>query len=109
MREVEVSLPKTDDSRQTGTNKENQPQTSKKNSSDPSTFDSENVLSTKEYLTEKELELVYGIKPGTARNWRYLGIGPAYVRLHRRILYPRKEVDRYFRARLVRTLDVSGK
>lgn len=43
-------------------------------------------------ITEEDLQLLYDATPGTVVAWRKRGLGPAYVRLGNRVLYPRKAV-----------------
>jgi excisionase family DNA binding protein len=42
-----------------------------------------------------------GVPEGTLRQWRYLGIGPPYVRLGRHIRYRRDDLDAYISAQRV--------
>lgn len=46
-------------------------------------------------LTEEDFTLLANATPGTVEAWRKRGTGPAYVRLGRRFLYPRKAVAKY--------------
>ncbi|HET8581735.1 MAG TPA: helix-turn-helix domain-containing protein [Jatrophihabitans sp.] len=53
------------------------------------------------YLTPDELAALLRRTPKTLRSWRYLGKGPAYVRIEGRALYPARAVDAYLAARRV--------
>lgn len=64
-------------------------------------------LNRKEYLTEKEVGVLFSVSTATLRAERSRGQGPGYVKDGRRILYPRKELDAYYSNRLVKTLDYS--
>ncbi|QHE85892.1 helix-turn-helix transcriptional regulator [Hydrogenophaga sp. BPS33] len=48
-----------------------------------------------DFLTEEDFTLLANATPGTVEAWRKRGTGPAYVRLGRRFLYPRKAVAKY--------------
>ena len=50
----------------------------------------------KEYLTEKEAALLFSLSAATLKTQRSRGGGPTYIRLGTRILYGRKELDRFF-------------
>jgi hypothetical protein len=55
-------------------------------------------------LTQEELADELGVAVNTIRNWRYQGRGPAFYRVHRRLVkYTRRAVDDYKRARTVQT------
>lgn len=43
-------------------------------------------------VTEDDLSLLAGAKLSTLEAWRKRGLGPAYVRMGNRVLYPRKAV-----------------
>ena len=53
-------------------------------------------------LTEGELQLLAGVQITTLEAWRKRGVGPQYVRLGTRYLYPREQV-RAFIAKRVHT------
>lgn len=38
---------------------------------------------TQDVLTTEQLAARWGLAPGTLENWRVLGIGPRFVRLHK--------------------------
>lgn len=43
-------------------------------------------------LTSKQLAERWGIREGTLRNWRYLGEGPAFMKVGRSIRYRMADV-----------------
>jgi len=48
------------------------------------------------YFSTREVASLLGYSPQTLRNWRYLGIGPRYVRLNRsRVVYEESELLRW--------------
>jgi hypothetical protein len=49
-------------------------------------------------ITEEDLILLTKTKPSTPENWRKRGIGPAYVLIGNRYLYPRAAVAAYVMA-----------
>lgn len=46
-------------------------------------------------LIEEDFQLLAKATPITVESWRKRGIGPAYIRLGNRYLYPRKAVAKY--------------
>ena len=48
-------------------------------------------------LTPEQAVDVFGgaVTVGTLRNWRFLGQGPKYLKIGRRVLYRRNDLDRY--------------
>lgn len=48
-----------------------------------------------EYLTTGEVAEHYRTAVETVRYWRYIGYGPQSVKIGRRVLYPRLEVERF--------------
>lgn len=56
-------------------------------------------------LSPKQVHAEYGIAPQTAANWRWKGIGPAFIKLTPgrggRVLYRRSEIERWLDARTV--------
>lgn len=46
-------------------------------------------------FTEEELILLADITPNTAQAWRKRGLGPGYILIGNRFLYPRKAVAKY--------------
>jgi len=58
-------------------------------------------LKRKIYLTEKEVSELYSITPDALRTMRCRNRGDlAYIRDGRRILYPQKELQKYFEAKI---------
>jgi excisionase family DNA binding protein len=47
----------------------------------------------RELLTPTELATESGIPPRTLSQWRYIGTGPAYLKLGRHVRYRREDVD----------------
>jgi len=60
-------------------------------------------LKRKEFLTEQEVGTLYSISPASIRSKRSRGLGPAYIKDGRRVLYPRHELVKYFEMRMVKT------
>lgn len=53
-------------------------------------------------LTEAEAaDYLHDIPPGTLRQWRHLGRGPAYVRLGRHVRYRPEDLDAFIQANRV--------
>lgn len=57
--------------------------------------------SPEDSLSPAEVAKQYGVTVGTLRNWRTQGIGPAYSKPSRRVVYKRRDVDAYEVARRV--------
>lgn len=53
---------------------------------------------TREVLDEKQAAEHVGQKPGTLRQWRTLGRGPAYHKKGRRIFYKKSDLDAWMAA-----------
>jgi hypothetical protein len=49
------------------------------------------------YLTTDEVAERYRTTPDTARFWRQTGKGPRWVKIGKRVLYPRDAVEEYDR------------
>lgn len=49
-------------------------------------------------LTTKEFAAIVRAPESTVRYWRMIGYGPSGMRVGRRVLYPRVEVERWLRA-----------
>ena len=62
-------------------------------------------LKHKEYLTETEVEKLFGLKKATLRKRRFNGEGPAYSKDGERVLYSRRKVEQYLEARRQKTHD----
>ena len=52
------------------------------------------------YLLEKELAARWRITQSTLQRWRYRGMGPNFVKLSGRVLYPASVVETYERQHL---------
>jgi hypothetical protein len=51
-------------------------------------------------LIEDDFCLLAGIEPGTAQSWRKRGIGPSYILLGNRYLYPRSAVAYFMKSKI---------
>jgi DNA-binding transcriptional MerR regulator len=51
-------------------------------------------------LTTAEVAERFRTSPSTVRYWRHLGIGPAGIRVGRRVLYDEAECDRWWESRV---------
>ena len=49
-------------------------------------------------LTAKKAAGYLGLKPGTLAAWRWRGIGPAYIKIGRRIRYELSALDAFLQA-----------
>ena len=56
-----------------------------------------------EFMTPKELEQFTGLKMGTLANWRTKNKGPSYLKLGRRVLYTKKEINKWLKKQIVHT------
>jgi predicted DNA-binding transcriptional regulator AlpA len=54
-------------------------------------------------LTELEAAQLTRLKVKTLQSWRLLKRGPRFVKLGRRVLYPRAEIEAYIARNLVET------
>jgi hypothetical protein len=54
-------------------------------------------MSNPNYLTPEEVIARYRgqLSEGTLRNWRYMQIGPSFLKVGKAILYPSFELDRW--------------
>lgn len=66
------------------------------------------TMKQKEYLTEKEVSLLYSVSISTLRTERCRGAGPGYVKDGRRVLYPKKTLNEYMHRRFVKTDETAG-
>ena len=67
-------------------------------------------MSNGEHLTEKQVEREYSIfRVKTLQAWRQLKRGPRFVRIGRRVFYPRTEIDAYLANHMVETTDGAGR
>ncbi|MFQ1002608.1 helix-turn-helix domain-containing protein [Modestobacter sp. SSW1-42] len=55
---------------------------------------------TPEYLTTNDLAVLTRSNASTVRSWRFRRVGPPGVRVGRRILYRRADVEAWFDGRL---------
>lgn len=62
-------------------------------------------LRRKEYLTEAEVEKLFGLKQATLRKRRTTRDGPAYSKDGERVLYSRQAVQQYLESRRQKTHD----
>lgn len=62
-----------------------------------------------DYFTEEDFALLAGATALTVETWRKRGTGPAYVRLGRRFLYPRKAVAKHLERLIRERAEVQGK
>ena len=62
-------------------------------------------LKRKAYLTEGEVEDLFGLKKTTLRKRRLTGDGPSYTKDGGRVLYSRVVVEQYLEARRQKTHD----
>ena len=60
-------------------------------------------------LTTEEVAVRFRTSPSTVRYWRHLGIGPAGVRVGRRVLYDEAECDRWWQSKVAEPLTGSGR
>jgi predicted DNA-binding transcriptional regulator AlpA len=51
-------------------------------------------------LTTEEVAQRFRTSPSTVRYWRHLGIGPAGIRVGRRVLYDEAECDRWWQSKV---------
>ena len=51
-------------------------------------------------LTTEEVAQRFRTSPSTVRYWRHLGIGPAGIRVGRRVLYDETECDRWWQSKV---------
>lgn len=48
-----------------------------------------------QFLTDIEAAAILQVRPGTLRKWRHLGVGPAFRRHGRRVLYALSDLVQY--------------
>ncbi|MGG7565007.1 helix-turn-helix transcriptional regulator [Rhodovulum sp. DZ06] len=51
-------------------------------------------------LTQDQLAARWAISPRTLEQWRWRGVGPRYLKIGGRVIYPLDEVEAYEAARL---------
>lgn len=61
----------------------------------------------REYMDEKAASLYCGMPAATLRKRRSLGKGPSYIKDGGKVLYARRDLDRYMEARRVKTYEQS--
>lgn len=59
-------------------------------------------------FTDEDLQQLANVKASTTEAWRKRGIGPAYVRIGNRVLYPRTALSDYLQA-LTRERGAAGR
>ena len=59
----------------------------------------------REYMNEKAASLYCGMPATTLRTKRSLGKGPSYIKEGGKVLYARKDLDRYMAARKIKTYE----
>ncbi|GAA4302011.1 helix-turn-helix domain-containing protein [Klenkia terrae] len=62
---------------------------------------------TSRLLTTEDVAARFRTSPVTVRYWRHAGIGPAGVKVGRRVLYEEVECDRWWEAKRSAALTVS--
>ena len=60
----------------------------------------EKVILDQRRFTEEELSKYWGVKRKTLQKWRTMGIGPSYVKLGARVVYPYEYVAAFERSRI---------
>jgi predicted DNA-binding transcriptional regulator AlpA len=68
--------------------------------SSPTTAEGQEAPVTVRLLTTEEVAARFRTSPATVRYWRHVGIGPAGVRVGRRVLYDELEVDRWWESKV---------
>lgn len=59
-----------------------------------------NTLKSIEKMSETELANYWGIKTTTLQKWRSIGVGPTYVKIGGKVLYPIKAIKEYENGRM---------
>lgn len=47
------------------------------------------------YLTQEDIATRWAISPRTLERWRWLGIGPRYLKIRGRVRYRQEDIDAY--------------
>lgn len=55
-------------------------------------------------LKTKEAAGYIGVVPGTLPVWRHLGVGPIYLKIGRKVLYRKGDLDAYLESRVIKTM-----
>ncbi|CAA7615776.1 AlpA family transcriptional regulator [Magnetospirillum sp. UT-4] len=50
---------------------------------------------TVKYLTQNDIAQRWAISPRTLERWRWLGIGPRYLKIRGRVRYRQEDIDAY--------------
>lgn len=58
-------------------------------------------------LTPQQVAQVYGFPVQTLANWRWLGEGPSYIKIGKKIFYRIEDMDRYLNDHLITTRDTA--
>lgn len=53
------------------------------------------ILNREDYLTEKQLSELWGIKKNTLQKWRSAGVGPKFIKRVGRIAYRKSDIAEY--------------
>lgn len=62
------------------------------------------TIMNKDLLKNKEAAEYIGVVPGTLPVWRHLGIGPIYLKIGRKVLYRKSDLDTYLESRVIKTM-----
>jgi len=65
----------------------------------------EDMLKTHIRLTESELAEYWGVKKSTLQKWRTHGVGPVYIKLGSKVVYPRESIIAYEKSRMFLSAD----
>lgn len=60
----------------------------------------ENIILSEDRFTEEELAAYWGVRKRTLQKWRSLGIGPIYIKIGAKAVYPKDAVKEYEQARV---------
>lgn len=61
----------------------------------------------KQKLNTEEAAEVLGVKPNTLEIWRCKHKGPRYAKIGTRVIYDKADLDEYFEAHRIETLETS--
>ena len=53
------------------------------------------ILSKDEYMTERALAEIWGLKRNTLQKWRSLGVGPKFLKRVGRIVYRKQDIAEF--------------
>jgi predicted DNA-binding transcriptional regulator AlpA len=51
-------------------------------------------------LSEREVEALFGFRARTLQRWRFLGVGPVYVKASKCVYYRESDIEEFIAARL---------